>query len=157
MTIRHNLLNYLQPCKTRVTIFLKRELQSQSGYFLSDNKRPLPEGFIFPQLSLGNFKPYDFQCNEFAINLGINMFNDSQRPHFRTTGFNSLQRITSKQTTSATQSNTANVSAATVDEGKIDSIQLNLKAISAHDEHETVHVVEETLLDLFDQAIASDK
>ena len=157
MTIRHNLLNYLQPCKTRVTIFLKRELQSQSGYFLSDNKRPLPEGFTFPQLSLGNFKPYDFQCNEFAINLGINMFNDSQRPHFRTTGFNSLQRITSKQTTSATQSNTANVSAATVDEGKIDSIQLNLKAISAHDEHETVHVVEETLLDLFDQAIASDK
>jgi hypothetical protein len=51
----------------------------------------------------------------------------------------------------------ANVSAATVDEGKIDSIQLNLEAISAHDEHETVHVVEETLLDLFDQAIASDK
>ena len=155
MTIRHSLLNYLQPCKTRVTIFLNRELQSQSGYFHLDNKRPLPEGFILPQLALGNCKPYDFQCNESAINLGINLFNDSQRSNFRTSGFTSLQRIIAKPTKNDIQPNIANVGTATV-EGKVDSIQLELKATSAP-EQETPRVVEETLLDLFDQASVSDK
>jgi hypothetical protein len=155
MTIRHGLLNYLQPCKTRVTIFLNRELQSQSGYFYVDNKRPLPDGFILPQLALGNCKPYDFQFNEYASNLGINMFNESQRPHFRTSGFTSLQRIIAKPTMDNTQPNIANVGTATV-EGKVDSIQLELKAISPP-EQETLHVAEETLLDLFDQASVSDK
>ncbi len=155
MTIRHSLLNYLQPCKTRVTIFLNRELQSQTGYFYLDNKRSLPEGFILPQLALGNCKPYDFQCNESASTLGINMFNESHRPHFRKTGFTSLQRIIAKPTMDNTQPNTANVDAAKV-EGKVDSIQLELKAISPP-EQETFHVAEETLLDLFDQASVSDK
>lgn len=153
--IRHGLLNYLQPCKTRITIFLNRELQSQSGYFYVDNKRPLPDGFILPQLALGNCKPYDFQFNESASNLGINMFNESQRPHFRTSGLTSLQRIIAEPTMDNTQLNIANVGTATV-ERKVDSIQLELKAISPP-EQETLHVAEETLLDLFDQASVSDK
>lgn len=157
MTIRHSLLNYLQPCKTRITTFLGRGLQNQAGYFHLDNTRPLPEGLVLPELTMGNFKPYNFQCGQSSINLGSNMFNDHQQPPiFRTGGFTSLQRIVAKSTENDTHLNLKemNVGSTTADE-KVESIQLELKKISPS-EHDTMKVFEETLLDLFDEATRSD-
>ncbi len=156
MCIRHFLLNYLQPCKTRVTIFLSRSLQSQSGYFYSEHKRPLPEGIILPKLQ-GRCKPYNFQCDQQAINLGSNMFNDAQRsPLFRINGFTSLERIISRPTANDQKQPylkmTNTVGAVPADQ-KEDTLQLELKATAVPPtEQESPQVMEETLLDLFDLA-----
>ena len=151
MCIRHNLLNYLQPCKTRVTIFLSRGLQSQSGYFYSEHKRPLPEGIILPKLQ-GRCKPYNFECDQPAIQLGSNMFNDSRRPTlFRINGFTSLERIISQPKANDQQPcvKMTNIAGAVPDAQKEDTIQLELEAAVAS---ASPQLMEETLLDLFDLA-----
>ena len=42
--MRHLLLNYLHDYRTRVSIFLKKGLQSEAGFFYLDLEQPLPAG-----------------------------------------------------------------------------------------------------------------
>lgn len=157
MNIRYVLLNYLQACKTRVTIFLNKGWQNQTGHFNFDYKRPLPEGVALPTLS-GRYQPYNFQCDEVPeVVLGSNVFNDIQRL-IVLKPLNPLERVIEH----SAESNGAHSSTKTLDRSiakpeQVDNyLQLELKADSAQ-EIEIPQVAEETLLDLFDLANSSDK
>lgn len=154
MNIRHSLLNYLQACKTRVTIFLSRGIQSQAGYFHLDLKRPLPHGFVMPKL-IGKCKPYENLQSDSqpAVNLGSNMFNEIKPPQvLHISGFKSLERLIVQTLPTANEPQPQVKTAATetipTDQN---SLQLELKA-NPTKEQETPKINEETLLDLFDQA-----
>ena len=76
MSLRHILLNYLQDRKTRVSVFLKKELQSDCGSFLIDLQKPLDDSVVLPKL-----QPYGFQfkAREDVIVLGSNLFNETKK------------------------------------------------------------------------------
>jgi len=76
MNLRHILLNYLQDRKTRVSIFLKKELQGDSGSFHIDLQKPLDDGFMLPKLQVYNFQ---FRSKEDVILLGSNIFNETKQ------------------------------------------------------------------------------
>jgi len=76
MNLRHILLNYLQDRKTRVSIFLKKELQGDSGSFHIDLQKPLDDGVMLPKLQVYNFQ---FRSKEDVILLGSNIFNETKQ------------------------------------------------------------------------------
>ena len=80
MSLRHFLLNFLQDRKTRVSVFMKKQLQNECGSFRIDLQKPLDAGVVLPQLrSPGGHIPYEFRFkdNKDVITLGSNVFNDT--------------------------------------------------------------------------------
>jgi len=160
MNIRHTLLNYLQPSKIRVTVFLKAGFQSPAGFFYTELKRPLPDGFTLPPT-----RPYDEYREqifepELIATLGSNMFNDSKRNqqiHSKTisTPLDGLMipstKIDESDKTSTEQESA--IEAAVPSSTQWESLQLQMTC-TEHPEIETKKPIleEETLLDLFDQA-----
>lgn len=162
MSIRRCLLDYLQPFKTRVTIFLKKEYQNNAGYFHLDLRVPLPEGISVPQLPGQHRNPYeDLQALEHdAVLLGSNMFNESKQAlHQQPKALTPLQGLLIKPAENDEEQierptrDVDNFSAST----QWESLQLELavKDKSAMTCDKPV-VEEETLLDLFDQATLSE-
>lgn len=155
MALRYSLMNYLQKCKTRVTIFLKRELQSQLGYFRLEIARPLPEGITLPSL-VGKWRPYHFECNnKEAIYLGSNMFNEVRRSlNPRNGAIASLGKLlveSAKSNATLEQEKKPNPPEKTLEWESL-HIQLQPEPIVQRDSHHCDVSAEETLLDLFDQA-----
>ena len=155
MALRYSLMNYLQRCKTRVTIFLKKELQSQLGYFRLEIARPLPKGITLPSL-VGKWRPYHFECNNNeAIYLGSNMFNEVRRcMNPRKGAIASLGKLLvgpAKSSTALEQAKKSNPPEKTLE---WDSLQIQLQPVPIvqRDTHPCEVSAEETLLDLFDQA-----
>ena len=162
MGIRQSLLNYLLPNKTRVTIFLKRGYQEQTmAHFRLDLQRDLPA-------SIGtrpSIRPYVESSSTQSLpsiwrvaRLGSNMFNDTP-PSRNRSGFNSGIK-TLDQTLLGNSSNNRTPSP---DSQPVDSSDRTLRQ-----EEETIQLhwapatitepfvataQEETLLDLFDQAL----
>jgi len=99
MQMRHLLLNYLHDYRTRVSIFLKKGLQSEAGFFYLDLEQPLPAGVQMPRLAenLPNRQPpYQLQirCNDQQVQpLGSNLFNEPRKLRRRGGPIPSLDRL----------------------------------------------------------------
>lgn len=159
MALRHSMLNYLQRCKTRVTVFLKKELQSQLGYFRLELTRPLPGQTVLPSV-IGKWRPYHFECsNSDAVHLGSNMFNETRRSlNPRNGAIASLDKLLvdpARSTVAADQEQTPPSPQKVLE---WDSLQIQLQPVPAvvrDPQPMSQAPPEETLLDLFDQAALS--
>ena len=164
MGIRHCLLNYFQANKTRVTIFLKKEVQDHTtGCFHLDLRRPLPEGISLPQLKSNHQKqdgPYDSahvgQAKpEKIILLGSNMFNEIKKAQPRPKTSHTLEGLLVRRTTEKELSPASERDL--VDDPHLfsgtqwESLQLQMMTADRPETAKPV-VEEESLLDLFDEA-----
>lgn len=164
MSIRHCLLNYFQPNKTRVTIFLKKEVQNQTtGYFHLDFRRPIPEGTPLPQLESRhhqqrNKPPYDFPPAgpSDVIQLGSNMFNETKKAQQRPRTSHTLEGIlvqpSSRTLTGETADSVEDTRPDFPSGAQWESLQLQLMDTERPEAVTRPEVKEETLLDLFDEA-----
>ena len=165
MDIRQSLLNYLLPNKTRVTIFLKRGYQDQTtAHFRLDLQRDLP-------VSIGSrpsIRPY-VECSSTqslpsiwrVARLGSNMFNDKP-PSRNRNGCNSGIKTLDRTLLGNNNSNNrppSPDSEVLADSGVCGVVRREEETIQLHWAPapaaitEPIATQEETLLDLFDQAL----
>lgn len=165
MGIRHTLLSHLQPNKTRITIFLKLEIQKNNGSFHLELHRQLPKDVKAPQLVSRRKIPYDFLQfeNGESLVLGSNMFNDVKRPmQAKAGGLSALQQILTtpcrpkhNDDRDKKESEPICTKAAAVqpiNPSPYDSVQLQLPAVTTPD-GEAPDVIMESLLELYDSAV----
>ena len=156
MQIRHILLNYLQDCRTRVSIFLKKQLQSDTEHFFLDLALPLPQGVEMPSFvsSDGRKAPYQFEIKIAgeAPCFGSNLFNEPKK--FRRSGpLPTLDKlfISQKGADSSAQVPVVEPSQPTINPVDYETLEMTLPINLPIREEPIQMDQQETLLDLFDQ------
>ena len=152
MQIRQLLLAYFHEKRTRVSLFIKQQLQSDAGYFYLDLRRPLPRGIEIPNLIPNDGirkMPYHFQIklNLDSSILGSNLFNETKKLQ-RGEPLPSLDRLFLNDVPEATETVAVNTENNEVAECDMLNILLPINTSGTDD---VVRVDCETLVDLFDR------